>query len=211
MAATEGHLPLFALLCGRQKTRDTSRQRHLYLRWIKSAPTMIAILISFLSYVAGHRKETYNNSHQLFLLQPWTWLNHERWRWCWFDWSWTNLSRQVHISESVLSVPRPIVFDSQDIRFGCQSFANCCTLPIAPWRTHSVYISWAGFDDSKLNFVLIVNVIVTWRRIVNGTCICGWSLFTQNIPHRHLVPGMDAVELTCLPPFGIALLAEYDE
>ena len=106
------------------------------------------------------------------------------------------LNKSLKVSDSVLSVPRSIVFDSQDILLGWQLQLE---EPIH-------YISSAGFDDSKLNFVLMVKVLYEYS--LGGKS--QWYPWLKSLPKTFQTGiNMDAVERSCLPPFGIAL-AEYE-
>ena len=106
------------------------------------------------------------------------------------------LKKSLKASESALSVPRSIIFDSQDI--------------LLEWQVQleqSIhYISSTGFDDSKLNFVLLVKVLHEYSLGEKSQ----WYPWLQSLPKTfHTGINMDAIELSCLPNFGIAL-AEYE-
>ena len=106
------------------------------------------------------------------------------------------MNKSLKVSESVLSVPRSIVFDSQDILLGWQ----------LQFEEPIHYISSAGFDDSKLNFVLMVKGLYEYS--LGGKS--QWYPWLNSLTKTfHTGISMDAVEQSCLPPFGIAL-PEYE-
>lgn len=114
------------------------------------------------------------------------------------------LNKSLKNESIILSVPRSIVLDSQEILHS--------NFPIDSWQSKLLqesvnYISLNGFEDSKLNFVLMVKVLYEYSL---GEESSRWYPWLKSLPKKfHTGIEMNDVELKCLPNFGIAL-ADYE-
>lgn len=102
------------------------------------------------------------------------------------------LNKSTKQYETILSIPKELVLDSESIR--------------KEWyedlKPALDYIENSGLDESTLNFVLIVKIIYEHNRKEEST----WYEWIESLP-RVFDTGvcMDEVELDCLPPFALAL------
>lgn len=94
--------------------------------------------------------------------------------------------------ETILSVPKEVVMDSEYIRREWYEYLE----PALD------YIRDTGLQESALNFVLVVRILYEYNLNTDSR----WHLWIQSLPKTfNTGVCMDDVELDCLPPFALAL------
>ena len=102
------------------------------------------------------------------------------------------LNQSAKSMEKILSVPKNMVLDSEKLRLEWND-------QIEPALNH---IEKAGFKDSGLNFILMLKVIKEYLMKEDSK----WSSWIGSLPQSFTTGVcMDEVELSCLPPFALAL------
>jgi hypothetical protein len=102
------------------------------------------------------------------------------------------LNQSAKGMEKILSVPKAMVLDSEKLRMEWND-------EIEPALNH---IEKAGFKDSGLNFILMLKVIKEYLLKEESK----WSSWIASLPQSFTTGVcMDEVEMSCLPPFALAL------